>query len=196
MDIHAGASICIGYNNFLEKFYRSVPVGITVEGSNTLTRSLIIFGQGLNKSHPYIFKILDTILDNNLENFKKEFNNIVKHSIILYCNISEKLTDYIINEIIDENQIKINNIVDNLPFNYLLFHLKNKPRSRNYYKEALIFDEIMNNNAIIDTIKKDIYYDNTIIKDMEDINMIEDKNNSIVDKLKDDIINVDEYVIN
>ena len=54
----------------------------------------------------------------------------------------------------------------------------------------------MNNNAIIDTIKKDIYYDNTIIKDMEDINMIEDKNNSIVDKLKDDIINVDEYVIN
>ena len=256
MDIHAGASICIGYNNFLEKFYRSVPVGITVEGSNTLTRSLIIFGQGLNKSHPYIFKILDTILDNNLENFKKEFNNIVKHSIILYCksfsirndldqqinnfaclsnfvalkgglikkeqklsgemadvfsnlylalgvkyynnkfNISEKLTDYIINEIIDQNQIKINNIVDNLPFNYLLFHLKNKPRSRNYYKEALIFDEIMNNNAIIDTIKKDIYYDNTIIKDMEDINMIEDKNNSIVDKLKDDIINVDEYVIN
>ena len=59
MDIHAGASICLGYSNFLEKFYRSVPIGITVEGSNTLTRSLIIFGQGLNKSHPYIFSILD-----------------------------------------------------------------------------------------------------------------------------------------
>merc|ERR1712196_607322 len=84
MDIHAGASICIGYNNFLEKFYRSAPVGITVEGSNTLTRSLIIFGQGLNKSHPYIFKVLDSILDNDIDKFKTEFNNIVKHSLSLY----------------------------------------------------------------------------------------------------------------
>ena len=61
MDIHAGAAICLGYNNFLEKFYRAAPIGITVEGSNTLTRSLIIFGQGLNKSHPYIFPILENI---------------------------------------------------------------------------------------------------------------------------------------
>ena len=42
MDIHAGASICIGPNNFLEKFYRSAPIGITVEGSNTLTKNLIM----------------------------------------------------------------------------------------------------------------------------------------------------------
>jgi len=54
MDIHGGAAICVGYNNFLEKYYKSVPIGITVEGSNTLTRSLIIFAQGLNKSHPHI----------------------------------------------------------------------------------------------------------------------------------------------
>ena len=43
--------------NFFTKFYNSSPIGITVEGSNTLTRGLIIFGQGLNKSHPYIFPI-------------------------------------------------------------------------------------------------------------------------------------------
>ena len=43
------------WSNFLEKFYRGVPKGITVEGSDTLTRSLIIFGQGLNKSHPHLF---------------------------------------------------------------------------------------------------------------------------------------------
>ncbi|NBY39913.1 MAG: acyl-CoA dehydrogenase, partial [Flavobacteriia bacterium] len=55
MDIYAGSGICIGENNFFTSFYNSSPVGITVEGSNTLTRSLIIFGQGLNKSHPYIF---------------------------------------------------------------------------------------------------------------------------------------------
>ena len=85
MDIHAGASICLGYSNFLEKFYRAAPIGITVEGSNTLTRSLIIFGQGLNKSHPYIFPILDSILNDNLDEFRDNFKKIVKHSIGLYC---------------------------------------------------------------------------------------------------------------
>jgi len=84
MDIHAGTSICLGYSNFLEKFYRGAPIGITVEGSNTLTRSLIIFGQGLNKSHPYIYPILDSVLNDNMEKFKKNFNGIVTHSLGLY----------------------------------------------------------------------------------------------------------------
>ena len=84
MDIHAGASICIGESNFLEKYYRSCPIGITVEGSNTLTRSLIIFGQGLNKSHPYIFPVLDSVLDNDLNKFGKEFNNLLQHVFSLY----------------------------------------------------------------------------------------------------------------
>ena len=84
MDIHAGTSICLGYSNFLEKFYRGAPIGITVEGSNTLTRSLIIFGQGLNKSHPYIYPILDSVLNDNMEKFKKNFNGIVSHSLGLY----------------------------------------------------------------------------------------------------------------
>ena len=84
LDIHAGSGICLGYNNFLEKFYRSAPIGITVEGSNTLTRSLIIFGQGLNKSHPYIFKILDSILDDNLHSFKTHMKTMILSSISLY----------------------------------------------------------------------------------------------------------------
>tara|TARA_B100001093_G_scaffold97959_1_gene89963 strand:- start:1748 stop:3700 length:1953 start_codon:yes stop_codon:yes gene_type:complete len=84
MDIHAGGAICLGHSNFLEKFYRAAPIGITVEGSNTLTRSLIIFGQGLNKSHPYIHSILDSVLDNNKEDFMKHFKNIVSHSLIMY----------------------------------------------------------------------------------------------------------------
>ena len=85
MDIHAGASICIGYNNFLEKFYRAAPIGITVEGSNTLTRSLIIFGQGLNKSHPHIFPILESILNNDIHSFRKNLNSIIIHSLSLYA---------------------------------------------------------------------------------------------------------------
>lgn len=83
MDIHAGSAICLGTNNFLEKFYRAAPIGITVEGSNTLTRNLIIFGQGLNKSHPHIYPILDSILENNENSFKENFNNILKHSLKL-----------------------------------------------------------------------------------------------------------------
>ena len=84
MDIHAGGSICIGHSNFLEKYYRSCPIGITVEGSNTLTRSLIIFGQGLNKSHPHIFPVLDTVLNNDINKFSKEFNNLLSHVFSLY----------------------------------------------------------------------------------------------------------------
>lgn len=86
MDIHAGSSICIGYSNFLEKFYRSAPIGITVEGSNTLTKNLIIFGQGLNKSHPHISNILDSINNNNLDDFKEHFNKITYDSINNYLS--------------------------------------------------------------------------------------------------------------
>lgn len=84
MDIHAGSAICLGDNNFLEKFYRNAPIGITVEGSNTLTRNLIIFGQGLNKSHPHIFPILDSILNDDVSSFKTNFNNMVIHVLSLY----------------------------------------------------------------------------------------------------------------
>lgn len=84
MDIHAGSAICLGDNNFMEKFYRSSPIGITVEGSNTLTRNLIIFGQGLNKSHPYIYPILENILNDDADGFKQNFKNIVGHSLSMY----------------------------------------------------------------------------------------------------------------
>jgi acyl-CoA dehydrogenase len=84
MDIHGGAGICTGYSNFLQKFYRSIPIGITVEGSNTLTRSLIIFSQGLNKSHPYIFSIVEDILDNDVERFWNDFCAMVKQVLKLY----------------------------------------------------------------------------------------------------------------
>ena len=100
LDIHAGSGICLGHTNFLEKFYRSAPIGITVEGSNTLTRSLIIFGQGLNKSHPYIFEILDSVLNNNIDKFKISFNKIVSHSVKLYLDsltFSSSLDQQIIN---------------------------------------------------------------------------------------------------
>ena len=84
MDIHAGNAICLGHSNFLQKYYQSAPIGITVEGSNTLTRSLIIFGQGLNKSHPHIFPLLDSILENKPEVFRSKFNQMVGHTVGKY----------------------------------------------------------------------------------------------------------------
>lgn len=54
MDIHAGKGVIDGPSNYLGNLYRAVPVGITVEGANILTRNLIIFGQGAIRSHPYL----------------------------------------------------------------------------------------------------------------------------------------------
>lgn len=84
MDIHAGSAICKGENNLLAKFYQNIPVGITVEGSNTLTKNLIIFGQGLNKSHPHIYPLLKSVQNDDLNDFTEKFRNILKHSVGLY----------------------------------------------------------------------------------------------------------------
>ena len=56
MDIHGGKGICLGPRNYLGRGYQVVPVAITVEGANILTRSLIIFGQGAIRCHPYVLK--------------------------------------------------------------------------------------------------------------------------------------------
>lgn len=56
MDVHGGKGICLGPKNYLGRGYQIVPVAITVEGANILTRSLIIFGQGAVRCHPYVLK--------------------------------------------------------------------------------------------------------------------------------------------
>ncbi|MGI9311893.1 MAG: acyl-CoA dehydrogenase, partial [bacterium] len=56
MDIHGGKGICMGPRNYLARTYQQIPIGITVEGANILTRSLIIFGQGAMRCHPYLLE--------------------------------------------------------------------------------------------------------------------------------------------
>ena len=56
MDIHGGRAICDGPSNYLQAAYQMVPVGITVEGANILTRTLITFAQGALRAHPYLYK--------------------------------------------------------------------------------------------------------------------------------------------
>ncbi|MCG6968854.1 MAG: acyl-CoA dehydrogenase [Gammaproteobacteria bacterium] len=56
MDIQGGSGICMGPRNLLARVYQSIPISITVEGANILTRSMIIFGQGAIRCHPYVLK--------------------------------------------------------------------------------------------------------------------------------------------
>ena len=56
MDVHGGKGICLGPNNYLGRGYQIVPVAITVEGANILTRNLIIFGQGAIRCHPFVLR--------------------------------------------------------------------------------------------------------------------------------------------
>ena len=54
MDVHGGRGICLGPSNYLGRTYQSIPVAITVEGANILTRSMMVFGQGAMRCHPYL----------------------------------------------------------------------------------------------------------------------------------------------
>lgn len=81
MDIVAGAGISKGPKNIIGNAYQAIPVGITVEGSNTLTKNLIIFGQGLMKSHPFLYNIVQSIENNDLNEFKNNLNGMINHSI-------------------------------------------------------------------------------------------------------------------
>ncbi|MEC5289085.1 acyl-CoA dehydrogenase [Aurantimonas sp. C2-6-R+9] len=84
MDIHGGKAIIDGPKNYLASQYRSVPIGITVEGANILTRNLMIFGQGAIRAHPYMLKELLALSDEDeekgLDDFDKHFWAHVGHS--------------------------------------------------------------------------------------------------------------------
>jgi len=110
MDIYSGSGICTGPNNFFTNFYNSSPIGITVEGSNTLTRGLIIFGQGLNKSHPYIFPIFTNIQEDDLQGFKKNFNSMLLSIVKNYIEVL-KLNPIRLLKKSDDNEIERLNIL-------------------------------------------------------------------------------------
>jgi acyl-CoA dehydrogenase len=77
MDVHGGKGICMGPSNYLARAYQSVPIAITVEGANILTRSLIIFGQGAIRGHPYVLREIDATQETDrgkaLRNFDAAF---------------------------------------------------------------------------------------------------------------------------
>ncbi|QDX31054.1 acyl-CoA dehydrogenase FadE [Dickeya poaceiphila] len=71
MDITGGKGICLGPSNFVARHYQGAPIAITVEGANILTRSLMIFGQGAIRCHPYVLAEMSAAQDNNLKSFDR-----------------------------------------------------------------------------------------------------------------------------
>jgi acyl-CoA dehydrogenase len=74
MDILGGKGICLGPNNFMGRAYQQIPVAITVEGANILTRSLIIFGQGAIRCHPYVLKEMAAAKNTDAAQGLREFD--------------------------------------------------------------------------------------------------------------------------
>lgn len=71
MDVFSGAGVIQGPNNILGRAYCGVPVGITVEGANIMTRTLLVFGQGATRCHPYALKIVHAVDDDDAVAFRK-----------------------------------------------------------------------------------------------------------------------------
>ena len=74
MDVHGGKGICMGPGNYLARNYQQTPIGITVEGANILTRSMMIFGQGAIRAHPYVLKEIQAAHDDDAANAVKDFD--------------------------------------------------------------------------------------------------------------------------
>jgi acyl-CoA dehydrogenase len=74
MDVHGGKGICLGPKNYLGRGYQVVPVAITVEGANILTRSLMILGQGAIRCHPYVLREMNAAKDKDKARSLREFD--------------------------------------------------------------------------------------------------------------------------
>ncbi len=81
MDIHGGKGIMAGPNNYMLNAYEGIPVGVTVEGANILTRNMIIFGQGGIRCHPYILKEVLALRAKDMDEFETQLMGHIGYSI-------------------------------------------------------------------------------------------------------------------
>ncbi|MFK7873405.1 MAG: acyl-CoA dehydrogenase [Oligoflexales bacterium] len=81
MDVVGGSGISKGPRNLLANFYSGSPIGITVEGANILTRTMIIFGQGAIRCHPYAYKEMQALAEGNVADFDDSFWKHVGHVV-------------------------------------------------------------------------------------------------------------------
>lgn len=88
MDVHGGKAIIRGPGNYIESGYSSVPVAITVEGANILTRSMITFGQGAIRCHPFVLPEMDAAKADDLKAFDKA---LFGHFGFIFSNMSRSV---------------------------------------------------------------------------------------------------------
>ena len=81
MDVHGGRGIIYGPRNYLGYAYQAMPVAITVEGANILTRNLMIFGQGAIRCHPYVLGEMQAAADHDLHGFDRLLFGHIGYSI-------------------------------------------------------------------------------------------------------------------
>src|SRR5258706_10659346 len=92
MDVHGGKGICLGPNNYLGRAYQQVPIGITVEGANILTRSMMIFGQGAIRCHPYVLREIAATRNADPVQAGSEFDDAFwGHVRFVLCNAARSL---------------------------------------------------------------------------------------------------------
>jgi len=89
MDVHGGKAVTLGPRNYLGIGYSSNPVSITVEGANIMTRSLMIFGQGAIRCHPYV---LDELAAKNNDDSKAFDKAFFKHAGLIFGNAARAFT--------------------------------------------------------------------------------------------------------
>lgn len=77
MDVHAGKAVIDGPSNYLSSLYRALPVAITVEGANILTRSLIVFGQGAIRSHPWLMQEVKALSNPDEQQGEDQFDAVI-----------------------------------------------------------------------------------------------------------------------
>ena len=85
MDIMGGAGVSLGPRNLLAEIYVATPIGITVEGANILTRTLIVFGQGALRAHPFAYEEVRTLEANDIRGFDRAFWGHVGHVVRNLC---------------------------------------------------------------------------------------------------------------
>jgi len=74
MDVQGGAGICLGPQNLIGRSYQGIPISITVEGANILTRTLIVYGQGAVRCHPYVREEMESVTDDDSARGKRRFD--------------------------------------------------------------------------------------------------------------------------
>ena len=85
MDVMGGAGISLGHRNLIAEGYIATPIGITVEGANIMTRTLIIFGQGALRCHPFAFDEVRTLEAGDVKGFDKAFFGHISHVVRNLC---------------------------------------------------------------------------------------------------------------